>query len=356
MMTNGTLQRLGAVAIALVAFSASHAAGPFVVRRAANGASLDASPSIATVASSPFDESVARSMDGSNYFYGVYDGAGSRLDVSLLALPVTGAIRLGFDDSDPASAPVGSATSSVDAAPPSIRADGVQSSTITIAPRDADGQLLGRGLVVTVDAGLLWPLRVTGAVEDLGDGTYRAQAVADTPGMGMVWVAVEGVTLASSPVVEALPVDPTSLRDLAILQLRDLTAPGGRFDDALAQPARQRALEALVTLANGDPLRDDNVLKTDLDAVLRDLEDAGAADLADDIVEIARLIALWHLDESAAACGVCDGSERPRRVCDAQEAFATADALRDAGTTDRSAIVDAYAWAVELALQAMQTC
>jgi len=344
------------MAMAMASFSASVAAGPFVVRRAASGAVLDASSPIATVASAPFDESLARSIDGSSYFYGVYDAAGSRLDVSVQALPATGAIRLGFDDSDPASARVGSATSSVDAAPPTIRADGVQTVTITIAPRDPDGLPLGRGLFVTLDAALLWPLHMTGAVEDFGDGTYRAQAVAETPGTGMVWVTVEGVALASSPVVEAQPVDPTSLRDLAIVQLRDLTAPGGRFDDALAQPARQRALDALATLANGDPRRDDNVLKTDLDAVLRDLAGAGAADLADDILGIARLIALWHLDEAAAACGACDGSGKPRRVCDAQEAFADADARRDAGSAGASAIVDAYARAVELALQAMQAC
>lgn len=343
------------------------ASGPFTVRRSDSGATLDGSAPIATVLTAPFDETLARSIDESSYFYGVYDASGARLDISVQSMSAGGPIRIGFDDSNAASAPVGASQSTVVVTPDTVRADGVQASTITIAPRDATGFLLGRGLAVTIDAGFLWPLTLTGPVVDLGDGTYSASAVATTPGDGAVRVAVESVTLASSPAVHATALDPSSLRDLAILQLRDLTSDRGRFDvgsgpgaGSLAS-ARGHALDALAILANGDPDRDDNALKNALDAALRDLggvdDPTGEiADLANDLIEVARMIAAWHVDQAFSACGTCGGSGNAKRTCAAQTQLDAADAMPRVTPSDWNAAIDAYSVAVALAVQAEQSC
>jgi hypothetical protein len=220
-MRNRTLAAL----LIAAATGSAFAAGPFQVHREIEGSSIDGgSVSIAVVTTAPFDESALRSHDASNYFYAVYDASGARLDISVQSLPGTGVIRIGFDDGDPGSAPVSASVSTVGAAPASVPANGVSTTTITVVPRDADGNLLGRGLAVAIDASLLWPLKLSGPVQDLGDGSYSALATASVPGTGSVVVNVEGVVLASSPSVEATPLA-GSLRDLAILQLRDLTSP-----------------------------------------------------------------------------------------------------------------------------------
>jgi len=140
-------------ALLIAAAGPAFAAGPFQVHREIEGASLDpGSASVAVVTTAPFDESALRSHDASNYFYAVYDASGERLDISVQSLSGTGVIRIGFDDGDPGSAPVSASVSTVGAAPASIPANGVSIATITIVPRDADGQLLGRGLAVAIDA------------------------------------------------------------------------------------------------------------------------------------------------------------------------------------------------------------
>jgi hypothetical protein len=144
--------------------------------------------------------------------------------------------------------------------------------TITIVPRDADGNMLGRGLAVAIDASLLWPLKLSGPVQDLGDGSYRAGRDVHGRRDGKRSSSTsEGVVLASSPVVEATPLA-GSLRDLAILQLRDLTRrrrPPRRARDASGAelgpggPASARRLSRR---------RDDNALKTDLDSRVHELQ------------------------------------------------------------------------------------
>jgi hypothetical protein len=253
----------------------SWAAGPFEVRRGLQGSALDGTGDVSIVATAPFDESMLRSHDAANYFYAVFDASGSQLDISVQRIPGAGVVRVGFDDGDPESAPVSASASTVGVAPASIQAGGVEFTTITIVPRDADGQMLGRGLTVSVDAALLWPVTLTGPVVDRGDGSYVAEATAMVPGMGSVEATAEGVVLSSSPSVESTAGIPGSLRDLAILQLQDLTRPGGRLDASHLRPARNRALEALRTLGGDQPNRDDNALKTDLDGVLSDLEALG---------------------------------------------------------------------------------
>ena len=326
------------------------AAGPFEVRRALEGSSLEGTPEVSVVTTAPFDESVLRSHDASNYFYTVFDASGSQLDISVERLPGSGVVRLGFDDGNPQSAPVSASNSSVAATPASIQAGGIEFTTITIVPRDTNGAMLGRGLTVAVDAALLWPVTPTGPVQDIGDGRYVVEGTAMVPGTGSVLATVEGVVLASSPTVTSTAGTPGSLRDLAILQLQDLTRPGGRLDAAHLSHARRHAVEALRTLGSDLPERDDNALKTDLDGAMRELEALGTPEaeaLASDLIEIVWMIAAWNVDQAHAACDSCPKSDA---------ALAEADAKRAADDGDWSGVVDAYAWAVEMAFQEMRHC
>jgi hypothetical protein len=173
-------------------------------------------------------------------------------------------------------------------------------------------------------------------------------------------VTVEGIALALTPEVTYTAPDPNgSLRDLAILQLRDLIE-GGRFSSLgdSGEEALAFAQRALDNLANGDLLRDDNVLKTDLDAVLKELEPLAEADptgayrdLMDDILGIARLIAVYHLDLAEAARGACDGNV-PFKVCAAATVLDEADAARAEVNPEWGAVVDGYARSVEWSIQA----
>jgi hypothetical protein len=67
------------------------------------------------------------------------------------------------------------------------------------------------------------------------------------------------------------------------------------------------------------------------------------------------LIAEYHLDLADTDCGVCmDGS--PRKVCDAADELAAADADRAAINPDWSNVLDGYARSVERSIQAEQVC
>lgn len=379
-MKNYEAIRAAALAALVAApFASVPAAGPFQVRRATTAQAVSAAPPLATIATSPYDGDTASLMSATSYYYGVFDASGSALAISVQTNLATRAIRIGFDDGNPASAPVAAGASSVEVAPATIRADGLQTASITIMPRDANGVLLGRGLAIVVDASLLWPAHLSGPIADLGDGSYVALAVASIPGTGAVRVVVEGVSLAPLPAITATSLDPSgSLRDLAIATLSGMTGTGGPFaaltasagagtpQAAAIAAAMARAQAALVTLANDDPTRDDNVLKTDFDAVLSLLAPVLASpgalnvqdvrDTMDDLLGVARQIAQWHVDRATAACGVCDGSGQPKKVCDAIATLANADLLRAAISPDWSAVVDEYARAVERALQAAHAC
>jgi len=376
-----TIEMIRAAALAaLVAtpFASVLAAGPFQVRRATTGQAVSTAPPVATIATSPYDD-LASMLVATDFYYQVYDASGSALAISVQTNPVTRAIRIGFDDANAASAPVGANASSVAVAPASIRADGLQTSSITVEPRDANGVLLGTGLAIAIDASLLWPAHLTGPFADLGDGTYRALAAASVPGTGTVRVIVEGVGLASLPTIAVTPLDPSeSMRDLAIATLSGMTGANGPLASLAAgagsgtpqaqalAAATARASAALATLANDDPTRDDNVLKTDLGAVFSLLEgllsSPGALDpqdvrdTMDDLLGVARLIAEWHIDRASDACGVCEGSGDPRKVCNAIASMASADAMRAAISPDWGAVADEYARAVEWALQAYHGC
>jgi hypothetical protein len=366
MKNNDALRAAAVVALVAASFASVPAAGPFQVRRATTGEAVCTSVPVATIATAPYDGDTASLMSPTSYYYGVYDATGNALQISVQTNPSTQAIRIGFDDGNAASAPVGAGASSVDVAPASIRADGLQMALITITPRDPSGVLLGRGLSISIDSSLLWPAHLSGPIIDLGDGSYVASAVASVPGTGAVRVVVESVSLAPLPTITATALDPSaSLRDVAIATLAGMTGPGGPLA-ALSATATARANAALVTLANDDPARDDNVLKTDLDAVLSELagllsspgslDPMDVRDAMDDLLGVARLIAQWHVDRATAACGVCDGSGSPKKVCDAMASLANADALRAAIGPDYDAAVDEYARAVEWALQAVHAC
>ena len=366
-------------ALLILPLTAAHAAGPFQVRRANSSQGVRTSAPVATIATSPYDGEHTAMVDPASYFYAVYDASGNALQISVQKNPVTHEIRIGFDDGLAASAPVNAASSSLAVAPATIQANGLQAAVITIVPRDASGVMLGTGLSLSIDSALLWPAHLSGSIADMGDGSYRAMAVSSVPGTGTVRTSVEGVTLALLPTITATAVDANaSMRDLAILQLQSLIGPGGPLAGLQAQAgasspqasaiaaAIARANHALLILANDDASRDDNVLKIDFDAILGDLLDVLEApgslagldvrDAMDDLLGIARLIAQWHIDEASAACGVCDGSGNTRKVCDAIDTMAQADALRATVSPNWRVVADTYAWAVERALQALQHC
>jgi hypothetical protein len=144
------------------------------------------------------------------------------------------------------------------------------------------------------------------------------------------------------------------------------SAGGGSPQDAAIADAIDRANRALRSLVNGDVSRDDNVLKTDFDAILGLLDGVLASpgtltpldvrDAMDDLVDIARMIAQWHVDNASAACGVCEDLGIHSKLCDAMAEMDAADAMRSAVSPYWSGIVDGYARAVQEALQALQHC
>jgi hypothetical protein len=202
--------------------------------------------------------------------------------------------------------------------------------------------------------------------------------VSDVPGAGRLDVAVEGIILATTKDLTFTALDPGgSLRDLAILRLSDMTAVGNRFAGLVAAAgsgtAQAAALQqawadtsgALGSLANGDFWSDDNALKTDLDRALLQLsplldapgalDPAGVRDLMNDLLDVARLIALYHLELAETGCGVCVNGA-PLKVCDAAEALGAADAARSAYAPDWSGVVDGYARSVSWSIQARHGC
>jgi hypothetical protein len=377
-MTKNTIT-LAAAVVALLAipFSTVPAAGPFQLRRATTAAAVSTAPPLATIAISPYDGEPLVS-GGTSYYYAVYDASSQALNISVQSNTVTQTIRISFNDGNPASAPVSAAVSSLTVAPASITANGLQTATITVVPRDANGVILGVGLAVAIDPSLLWPAQLTGPVVDLGDGSYRATATALVPGTGTVRVVVEGVDLAALPTITATATSAASLRELAILQLQGLASAGGPLAAfaATAGPGTPQygqtngainAIQAAVnSLANGDLDNDDNVVKTLLGNAIYELELAlnnpgplnplDVRDSMDDVLGAARLIAAWHLDRATATCGACDASGNPHKLCNAVTTFETADAMRAAINPDWGAIVDEYALAITQALQAVQAC
>jgi hypothetical protein len=378
MRKHNAIRAAALVALLTASFGPALAAGPFQLRRATTAQAVATSPAVAVFATSPYDgEPIA--SGGVSYDYGVYDASGTMLDISVFVNPVTQTLRIGFDDGNPASAPVNASMSLITVVPATIHADGLQVAVISIVPRDVNGVLLGRGLSVAVDPTLLWPAQLAGPVVDVGDGSYVAQAVASVPGTGSVRAVVEGIALAPTPTITVSPVDSSmSLRDLAIAELIGETSGGGPIAGLIAEAGPStpqsaalngaiNAINATATmLANNGPSADDNALKTQLGEAMAELEEVASSpgtvnpldlrDAMDDLLGIERLVAQWHLDQAVSVCGVCAASGSGKKVCDAVTALASADAMRAAANPDWTAALDEYATAVTLALQAQHSC
>lgn len=342
-----------AAAILAGATPALAAVGPFSVRRASLPGDLAAASPAAVVTRAPFDDAAAFA-DPSNAFLVVTDATGARLAISVVRVPSLGVLRIGFDDGDPASAPVGAVASEVTLDRSSIPADGMTAATVTVRPVDDSGIPLGTGLAVAIDPSALWPGRVLGTVQDLGDGRYRALVVSTLPGLARVDIRVEGIVLATRPAIEYRPVESSgSLRDLAIAMLEDLAGDGGLLASAGLVDVRESIDRALVDLAAG-PDRDDNALKGGIAEALATLSDP---DLVAAVLGAARALAIDHLVIAEADCGACDAARhRPEKVCDAWDRLALGD--REAAKTppDGEAAAEAWAASVERSLQAEQSC
>ena len=376
MNTQHAIRTVTLVALLAAPITAVQAAGPFQLRRATAASAVSTASPVAVIATSPFDGEPVVS-GGVSYDYEVFDASGSALDIAVQINAVTQTLRISFDDGNPASAPVDAAQSSVSVVPASISANGLEAASITIVPRDANGVLLGRGMVVSIDPSILWPAQLSGPVVDRGDGSYVTTAVAWVPGTGSVRAAVEGIVLAPSPTITANAVDPMSLRELAIAELRGEAGAGGPLAVLVGQAgsatpqvaALNGAIAAIngtaTTIANSDPSHDDNALRIALGEAMTELEEVyntpgtvntlDVRDAMDDLLGIARLVAQWHLDQASATCGVCV-SGKPAKVCAAVADMASADAMRAAANPDWSATLDAYAAVVTQALQAAQSC
>jgi hypothetical protein len=378
-MKNDRTIRVAAVAaLVLIPFASVPAAGPFQLHRATTAAAVSSAPPAATITVSPYDGDPLGS-GGTSYYYEVHDAAAQALNISVQPNPVTQTLRISFDDGNAASAQVNAAASLLTVVPASIRADGLQTATITIVPRDGNSVLLGRGLSIAIDPALLWPAQLTGPIVDLGNGSYRATVTAVVPGTGSVRVVAEGVDFATFPTITATAADPeTSNRDLAIAELQGLASAGGPLAglSAAAGSGTQQSgavnnaiaaiQQAANSLANDDLLRDDNDLKTTLGGAISQLEgvlnNPGSLDPQDvrdslyDVLGAARLIAAWHLDRAAGACGTCDASGNPHKICNAVTSFQAADAMLAAVDPDWGGVLDTYALAVEWSLQAVQQC
>lgn len=372
--------KLGALAVAgCLTVLPAIAAGPFSVRRAQNPAAVNDGSPVAVVASGPFDDDPSRLADGLSYFYTVSDASGAPLALSVHADKAAGLLRIGFDDDNPTSAAVNAALSTVTATPAAIPADGVTAATVTIVPRDVAGAPLGAGLAVSIGSSALWPGRVMGAIADLGDGRYVARVASPFAGTGVVAVSVEGLALAQEPQIVFEPfAESGSLRDLAIHRLADLVGPDGPFEATLAStdPASPAAVafsealgnarSALAQLVDGGPVRDDNAMKPYIEDAISNLLAAIAASpeapveavwLVDDLVEIARMVALHHLNLATASCGSCDAARlTPVKVCAAEGLYWSGNDLRASTGPSLIDAVHQYALSVGQSILAQSRC
>jgi hypothetical protein len=173
----------------------------FGVRRSTDPSTVRSTALHALPLTSPFDDDPGSLSDGQFYFYVVESAAQMPLRLSVHPNFSLDAVRLGFNDGNPASADPEPGLSSVQATPDTIPADGVAVAMVVVVPRDADGVELGSGLSLSVDQGQLLPGVLAGPVEDLGNGSYRFPVASTTGGVGTASVSVEGVLLLDAPSV-----------------------------------------------------------------------------------------------------------------------------------------------------------
>ena len=179
------------------------AADSVILYRAVNPATVAESPYV-TGPASPHDEPSALLADGRSYYY-LVERDGAWVDLFVDRNRTLDTVRISFDDGADG-APVSAVDSTLTVEPEGIPADGASTATVTIVPRDGNGEPLGMGLQLSIDAELLGPGYPTEPVRDHGDGTYTAWIRSDAAGSGLVAVTVEGIPLAAAPTVEYTPV------------------------------------------------------------------------------------------------------------------------------------------------------
>jgi hypothetical protein len=364
-------------AILLVATTAgAFAQPPMSVHRSGDASLVRNALPLAIVSTSPFDDTPGLLSDGQLHFYVATDDGAQPVWISLHKNTGLDTVRISFDDEDPWSAPIDPSLSSVELSATTIPADGYTVVYVTVVPRDATGVELGRGLDVRADGSALWPGSVVGSVTDEGDGSYTVQILSATPGQGEVWITVEGVALDDTPTLVYEGVGgPYDLREMAKVQIDALTEAGGAFDqlvdgldpdDAqveMVAEALETALDALGELNLDDYERDDGALGDALAAAVGSLEDAldeaGPVDptaiqnLIDDLVEAARMVAVFHMNAAESSCGACTTGDK---LCDAEAALEKGDDQRDSSTPDYAKTVDWYAKATDKARDALANC
>lgn len=375
------LSFLGTVLCVLVVKMPVLAAGPYFVHRALAPENVGNGPPHAVVSNGPFEDAPGVLSDGESYFYRVTDPSLQAVPISVHKNPISGTIRLGFDDQNNSSAAVDATFSTVVVLPAVLPADGVALATVTITPLDGSGIPLGSGLDVTVDGSALWPGNVIGSVADMGNGDYVVQVLSTIPGTGDVWVTVEGIPLSDEPTITfESSGPPLSLRELGIQQLIGLTGPNGTFEkrtaglnhgrDVRAQKVGQAWSQALTGLSMLQPGSSDNdvdviggYLKGSIANLVAALNESGAVDpvgisnLIENLLNVSRLVALHHLSAAQATCGTCQsGSGEPATVCDAEDAMTAAEAARATGPAGAEDAASQYSTSIDKSLSALLFC
>jgi hypothetical protein len=171
----------------------------FRIRRDTDPSSIRTALIQANVPQAPFDDWSGSLEDGVSYFYVVEHTGGFTINLSVHANDFDNAVRLGFDDKKPLSAPVDSSLSTVTLDNSSITADGITPAAVKVIPRDANGVPLGSGCKMKVNDLLLAPGMLSSVIQDQGDGSYIFKVVSNNSGVGNVVVTIEGIVLDSQP-------------------------------------------------------------------------------------------------------------------------------------------------------------
>jgi hypothetical protein len=245
---------------------------------------------------------------------------------------------------------------------------------VRIIPRDVNGIPLGFGLEIKLDTDALSPGFLCGPMIDQGNGSYLQRVASALPGTADVWISVEGVPLSDKPILTFEDTGVAGdLRELAGQYLDDMTAAGGTFKAALAgidpkDPGASKIQEAWAEASSGlDALSQDNYdldndvvdnyIKSAIGELLAALGTPGEVDpeailgLIDDLLDIGRLLAQFHLNNALDICGPCDpavGGE----LCDAEQALANGDAERASADPDYELATSLYGVTIDKALDA----
>lgn len=275
-------------------------------------------------------------------------------------------MRIAFGDGTALGVLPDARLSTVSASSATTVADGVSTITLKIIPRDASGTPLGKGLSISLDAVALWPANIVGSVVDNSNGSYSVRVASSIPGTGNAAIAVEGIWLDSEAAVEFTDPGWGSLRDQAVDRLEHLAGSGGPLQELM-----DRLADSPVSGELTAGLRDLGKALSDLDngwdakaldlRLARALEDLGDARdqlsgqerddlelLMDRLAAGGRLIAVHHIAQAEANCGVCSAGD-PASVCQARASLYEGDAARAQNPPDHSGAVEKFAEAVDTA-------